>query len=385
MKLLLFPHGGCGNHGCEAIVRSTLKLSGANGILLSSHPDQDTLYGLDQCCEIRSDRKVLKRLSFRYAKSAVKYYLFEDRMAFDRSVFRPVFNAAEECDFALSIGGDNYCYGDPRFIYLINRELKRKNVKTVLWGCSIDPNALQGSMLEDLKGYDHIVARESLSYNALLAKGLNHVSLFPDPAFLLDRKKTTLPDGFVDGNSVGINVSPMVLSCGKSEELVLLNYIRLIETILRNTDMAVALIPHVVWTRNDDRKPLKLLFDRFKDTGRVSLAEDRPAEELKDIFARCRFVVAARTHATVAAWSECIPTLAVGYSTKASGMAKDLFGDDDAPVISVQSLQREQDLSDKFLRMVASESEIRLHLRSIMPEYRAKAAEAKKVLTELIR
>ena len=26
MKLLLYPHGGSGNHGCEAIVRSTLKM-----------------------------------------------------------------------------------------------------------------------------------------------------------------------------------------------------------------------------------------------------------------------------------------------------------------------------------------------------------------------
>lgn len=382
---MMYPHGGCGNHGCEAIVRSTLKLSGAEGLLLSSHPDQDALYGLDQCCEIRSDRKVLKRLSFRYAKSAVKYYLFEDRMAFDRSVFRPVINAAEECDFALSIGGDNYCYGDPQFLYLINRELKRRNVKTVLWGCSIDPNSLQGAMLEDLKGYDRIVARESLSFDALRAKGLDSVSLFPDPAFVLDRKKTMLPDGFVDGNTVGINVSPMILSYGKSEDLVLSNYIRLIETILHNTDMAVALIPHVVWIRNDDRQPLKPLFDRFKDTGRVSFVEDRPAEELKEILARCRFVVAARTHATIAAWSECIPTLAIGYSTKAQGIARDLFGEADAPVISVQSLHDEKTLSDIFLRLVASESEIRHHLRSIMPEYRAKAAEAKIVLTELIR
>lgn len=34
------------------------------------------------------------------------------------------------------------------------------------------------------------------------------------------------------------------------------NYSRLVEWLLENTEMNVALIPHVVWAGNDDRKPL---------------------------------------------------------------------------------------------------------------------------------
>lgn len=40
MKLLLYPHGGSGNHGCEAIVRSTLKMI-PTATLFSSNPDED--------------------------------------------------------------------------------------------------------------------------------------------------------------------------------------------------------------------------------------------------------------------------------------------------------------------------------------------------------
>ena len=53
MKLLLYPHGGSGNHGCEAIVRSTLKMI-PTATLFSSNPDEDKRYGLDAICTLRA-------------------------------------------------------------------------------------------------------------------------------------------------------------------------------------------------------------------------------------------------------------------------------------------------------------------------------------------
>ena len=37
-------------------------------------------------------------------------------------------------------------------------------------------------------------------------------------------------------------------------------------------------------------------------------------------------MIAARTHASIAAYSSCIPTLVIGYSVKSRGIAEDLFG-----------------------------------------------------------
>lgn len=368
MRILLYPHGGSGNHGCEAIVRSTAKLTGAELVLASSAPGQDHLYGLDACCRIIDAQQPLRRASLSFLKAALKYRL-GDKDALDRLAFHPIFQTAEHCDSALSIGGDNYCYGEQGFLYKINRELQKMGKETILWGCSIEPDSLKGALLEDLKGYKRIITRESLSYEALRAKGLRQAELFPDPAFSLGRVNSALPEGFIEGNTVGLNISPMVFGYAENPKSLTANAAGLVDSILKKTDMAVALIPHVVWSNNDDRKPLALLYDKFKDSGRVVMVEDRPAEELKDIIARCRFLVAARTHACIAAYSSCVPVLALGYSSKAVGIARDVMPENENYVLPVHGLSASDELSALFFRMISREQGLRQHLNAFMPEY----------------
>lgn len=368
MKVLLYPHGGSGNHGCEAIVRASAKLTGAEMTLASEKPGQDTRYGLESCCRIIRSRQKVKKVSWSFHAAAVRRFL-GDKNALDRLVFSPVFEAARKCDLALSIGGDNYCYGEPVFLYLINRELRKLGTDTVLWGCSLEPELLNGHMMEDIKGYDRIIARESLTYDALHANGIDKAELFPDPAFALERKETKLPDGFMEGNTVGVNLSPMVIGHEKSKGLLFDNIVTLINTILNQTDMSIALIPHVVWKSNDDRQPLGALNEMFKHSGRVMMIEDRPAEELKDIIARCRFVVASRTHACIAAYSSCVPTLALGYSSKAAGIARDVMPAGHKYLVPIQALSGKKDISGCFFDLVSKEKLVKQHLCSFIPDY----------------
>ncbi len=368
MKALLYPHGGSGNHGCEAIVRSTVRLTGAEAVLASSDPGQDRCYGLDTCCRIIEAQQAARKGSLPLLAAALKFR-FGDEDALDRLAFHPVFEAAETCDVALSIGGDNYCYGEQGFLYLINRVLRKKGVDTILWGCSIEPDTLKDGLLDDIKGYKRITARESLSYEAMKSKGLKQTELFPDPAFALERKATALPESFVEGNTVGINISPMAMACETMKGMVFDGVVKFIESILTKTDMSIALIPHVVWPNNDDRIPHGRLFELFENTGRIAKVEDRPAEELKDIIARCRFMVAARTHACIAAYSSQVPTLALGYSLKARGIATDIFGTDKGYVVPVQSPCFPADLTDTFFSLFSKETETRSHLKSFMPDY----------------
>ena len=162
------------------------------------------------------------------------------------------------------------------------------------------------------------------------------------------------------------------------------NYVALIEHILKDTDMAVALIPHVVWSYNDDREPLRRLYEQFKDTGRVVLIEDAGCRELKGYIARLRCFVGARTHSTIAAYSSCVPTLVVGYSVKAKGIAQDLFGSYEHYVLPVQELRRPGELTAAFDWLMAHEDEIRARLTGIMPDYRARAMQAGDELAALI-
>ena len=129
--------------------------------------------------------------------------------------------------------------------------------------------------------------------------------------------------------------------------------------------------------------PLRALAERFADSGRVVLVDDANAETLKGVISRCRFFIGARTHATIAAYSTCVPTLVVGYSVKAKGIAKDLFGTYENYVMPVQSLESGDELNGAFDWLCAQEDAIRSHLQAIMPDYirRAYAAadEVKKI------
>ena len=147
------------------------------------------------------------------------------------------------------------------------------------------------------------------------------------------------------------------------------NYHNLIRYILSQTNMAIALIPHVVWKDNDDRIPLHMLYDAYKNSGRIVMIEDHTCEELKGYIARCSFFVGARTHTTIAAYSSCIPTLVVGYSVKARGIARDLFGTEDGYVLPVQEMCKPQQLTESFKTLYENCGRICAHLSEKMRDY----------------
>lgn len=379
MKLVLYPHGGSGNHGCEAIVRSTCKITQADITLFSASPEEDKRVGLDAICNVQSDHCTISRFSPQYMKALLQTKIYGDKTAYDRIHFCPILKAAKTADYILSIGGDNYCYGVPRFIYLVNQEIRKKGGKTILWGCSVEPDSIKGEMLEDLQGYTHIIARESITYQAMINKGLKQAILIPDPAFQLNRIDLPLPENFIEGNTVGINVSPMIIGHESNQGMTLQNYIELINYIINQTDMQVALIPHVVWSHNDDQIPLNILYDKFKETGRICMIEDHTAEELKGFIARCRFMIAARTHASIAAYSEKIPTLVIGYSIKAKGIAQDLFRTYEKYVLPVQSLKKKDDMTEVFKWLQDNEFNIKKQLDTIIPNIKEQVSNINRI------
>ena len=54
-------------------------------------------------------------------------------------------------DIALSVGGDNYCYGSAGIYGYLNQAYRKNGIKTALWGCSIEPDVVtQKSVSDDL-------------------------------------------------------------------------------------------------------------------------------------------------------------------------------------------------------------------------------------------
>lgn len=384
MKLNLYEQGGSDNHGCEAIVRSTVDLLGNlfdEIELFSQRPETDVRYGVDHVCRVSAQGKQIKPYSFRHFLGKAIHTVCPR--------WSPFYNAVR-CNYlkshgvSLQTGGDNYCYGTRyRMLGYMNDATRRRGMKSVLWGASVEPDVIAlPHVSANLKKYDLITARESITYEAMRRAGIgDNLILCPDPAFLLKAADVAVDPRMA--GAIGINLSPLVMRCG--EAAVYESYVRLLSYILHETDQNILLIPHVVVAGNDDREPLKQLHGRFEKSGRVFLLEDADCRVLKAYIAACSFFVGARTHATIAAYSSCVPTLVLGYSVKSRGIAKDIFGTYKDYVVSVDDLKTADELTAAFAELYAKKEEIKNHLTATMPTYIAGLAQAKARVAALIR
>lgn len=377
-QLVMYLHGGSGNHGCEAIVNSTCHMiEEIPKLLVTNSEKEDRFYSLGGLCDILQENKIAEHFFahvWYYAWRAV----FHDPESFMRYRFRNVLGK-HLMPLYVSVGGDMYCYDISRKeAVLANRTFQKAGAKTVLWGCSIEPDLLrEPEIVDDMKRYTLITPRESITENALKDAGITeNVKYFPDPAFFLQPEETALPDGFAAGKTIGINVSPMIVRHEKVDGITIRNYRELMEHILEDKNNSIALIPHVMWKNNDDRLALEELYRGYEKDERVILFPDMPCQKIKYVISKCRAFIGARTHATIAAYSSCVPTLVVGYSVKALGIARDLFGSEENYVLPVQSLEEAGELIRAYDWMMEREGEIRGRLENVMPEYCARAGEA---------
>lgn len=381
MKKVLFMHGGSGNHGCEAIVRTTAKLLGGpeDVVLWSFDRQEDIQYGASDAVEKIYQSEELKRGSPAYIEALIRRKILKQPSAIQDVFIKKLFKN----NVAISVGGDNYCYPwSAKQGAELGTLIRKNGAKTVLWGCSIDEESITEEVRRDLEGFDLITARETFTYNILKKINPNTV-LVTDPAFILEKTELPLPEHFVEGNTVGINISPMIMDYGDGD-LIQGNYEELIEYILNETDMNICLIPHVIWKKNNDLLPIDRLYRKYADSGRICKVGDHNCMELKGFISRCRFFVGARTHATIAAYSSCVPTLVVGYSIKSKGIATDLFGTDKNYVVPVQDLQSKGKLTDAFVWLQNREDEILRRLNQIMPDYINRAWKAADSLNALL-
>ena len=362
-----YYHESSANHGCEAIVRSTDKLLPGAKSLHSRFSEDDRAYFIHDLMPVYQDSSEPLRGWHRLLAS-FDYRVLGQTVFQTKYAHEGFFNCVQEGDVCLSIGGDNYCYPGAEILGDYNRILKHKGAKTVLWGCSIEPKMATKAIREDFARYDLIVAREQISYKFLKQCNPNTIATC-DPAFFLPCQPTVLPAGFEPGNTVGVNISPLILQRESTMGIVQQNYERLIDYILDSTDYQVALIPHVVQAGGSDLTPLRTLYEYAKDKNRICLVEDHNCMELKHIISNCVLFLGARTHATIAAYSTYVPTLVLGYSTKALGIAADLFSTTEGYVLPASQIKDKDDLLLRFCWLDQNKVWIKEQLKARLPEY----------------
>lgn len=370
---LLYAHTGSRNHGCEALARTVsqaVRQAGAEAALLSSDPSQEKMYGLTEIAVYPWEHN-LREFSPKWFLYKLSERIFHIR-ALERNLRRYKKNLRRVGDYtaAIAIGGDNYCYHQGRYYWEFDCDIKRQGNKLALIGCSVEPEDVKGELGEHLKVFDLITARESISYHAMRAAGIEQVRLIPDSAFLLEAEYLPLPPGFVEGNTIGINLSPLALQYSGDKETAYQAIEHLIQTILEKTDCQIAFISHVYKTTGGDREIADEILKRFSSP-RIILIHDEAYNcmQIKGFIARCRLFIAARTHASIAAYSSQVPTLVLGYSVKSLGIATDLFGTYENYVIPIQSIDQKEALSEGFLWLVEHEAAIRGILADRIPGY----------------
>ena len=385
MKIMMFAHNGSLNRGCEAIVRSSSKIikdsiNNSYIELASGRPETDKIinnvdYFFD-AAPIEINPSFMQKL-----KMFMELKIKKTEEYAQTQIYKNIVDRIDSVDVCLSIGGDNYCYGEQQWLYSIDRNIKKKGKKLVLWGCSIGEEDLSDRKLEDLKTFDLILARETLTYEALTSNGLNNVRLVADPAFTMGKEELPLPKGWKQGDTVGLNFSPLVLE--RNPKAMEAN-INLIKYILKTTESVIALTPHVIDKGNDDSELLKKLHDQFKNTNRVILLPNNlTAIQYKGYIARMRFFIGARTHATIAAYSTCVPTMVLGYSIKSRGIAKDLFGEEKL-VLGINDISSTEKLTKGFDELLRDEEIIKKTLENRIPEIKKMSYKSAEYLKELV-
>ncbi len=347
-KILLYGYGGSYNHGSEAIIRCTIKKLKETypnyPIYLSTHfKEQDIEFGLPVDVYLERDQKYVA-----LDKAC------EVKGKYDSNIYASTIAAIDSETICYSIGGDNYCYGTWHRWKTIHDAAMKVGAKDILWGCSIEPKLIEdrsSGLVDHLASFERIVARESITYNALKEAGLSNIELRKDPAFELEEKATEFPENYIKGNTVAINVSPLIIRKEENIGDVIRSYSKVMDHIIEETDMNILLIPHVRCSVDDDMTPLKGLWEKYSATNRVALPEKHlSASECKFLIAGCKYGIFARTHASIAAYSSGVPCVVVGYSVKARGIAKNLGME--SFVVPVESLRDNSILLQTFLALV---------------------------------
>lgn len=365
-QFLFYGHGGAYNHGAEAIIKCTASLlreqyTGIKIILSTHFKEQDIEFSMpvDAYCERNMDYVEKDKNS-------------QEKGLYNGLIYKSTLDRINRNSICLSVGGDNYCYDNWQKWKVIHETAIERDALSILWSCSIEPSMISDEMVNTLSTHHLITARESLTFNALKAKGLKNVISCSDIAFLLEAKACNLPANFIIGNTVAINISPLVVRRENVDGIIIRNTENLIKLIIEKTDMNVVLVPHVLMSMDNDLALLEKIYNQIEDKKRICLISEKlSAAEYKYIISKCRFGIFARTHASIAAYSSFIPNIVVGYSVKSKGIATDLgLGD---YVLPLQSIVDDYSLQTYFENLVTNEYQIKKILLNKIPSYKEKA------------
>lgn len=239
---------------------------------------------------------------------------------------------------------------------------------------------------------DLILARSETTRQRLLQLGVKTpVKVCPDTAFLLPAEPSLFSDELGKRKQreqpiVGFSVSHMAArQSGDSE--------RYIEQVARLADHAVSTIGAAIVFIPNELSPIESTDDvhfsqrvvdamECRDEAVIAPTAELTARQLKGVVGQCDAVVAARYHTIVAALSQAVPVLAIGWHAKYAGVMG-LVGQEDF-VCQVGSMTLDE-LRAKFDALWHSRQAIRDQVRAALPRIEQHIWEGAQEVAHLMR
>lgn len=407
-QIIFFGNGPCLNRGCEAILRGTHKIIeqafGKDDCLYKDfHVTQEKWLDTDSKDSAEITLPNLSMTQFPVGKAPKKYsakwlrgYICRKVLGkkyhqeFSYELEDDLLRASKKSDAVLFLGGDNLTldYGWPEHYVKLIKKIMDQGSKFIIWGASVGPfdsdPAYEKRMKPILGKMPLIVTRESHSTKYLKSIGIEqNVCQAADPAFTMTPTEFELPaniDSALTAGAIGINLSPLIGNYYSNAENWFDTSVDIIQGIAEKTDQPILLIPHVLTHSNDYLFLEKVANKIFSDN--VLLVKPYHATKIKWIISRLQIFVGARTHSTIAALSSCVPTLSIGYSTKANGINYDIFGHTEWVLPSSEATK--ENVINKTMELNRNKEQIKKYLENMMPEYKNTAFAAGKALRKVI-
>jgi colanic acid/amylovoran biosynthesis protein len=405
-KVFLFVGSAAySNRGCEAIVRGTVdilskKMTGSRFIISTSVDDFpadgfEKEYGLEYRVPLNTGWD--RRSRFLKPKWWIRRILLRPlpRLTYEY-VYSVQLRAMEESDCALRVGGDIYTldYGSLGYLLKLDKTLLSTDKPLVLWGASVGPfegnSNVKNRIQKHLNKFSLILARESETVGYLSSLGIeSNVRLVADPAFCMAPLQPALDKNmmnFLNEKPVGINLSAFAgkFSKNHNERTWRENAKECVTRLLQAKMGPVLLVPHVFKDGNDDYKFLESVKQDLAewDSQVEIMPRNLSAPQIKWVIGQTRLFAGARTHSTIASLSSHIPTLSLGYSMKATGINKDIFGDL-SWLLPVSSL-RPDEFVKKMNELNSNRESIKEHLQKVIPTIQERALSAGDYVAELL-
>ena len=131
----------------------------------------------------------------------------------------------------------------------------------------------------------------------------------------------------------------------------------------------------------DDRKICTIVKNIYRSEKRIDILDvnDLGYLNIRYIISKCEMFIGGRTHSVISAYSTSVPTLALGYSIKARGIAKDL-GLNAQLLFDTKLIEDDKELLRRYQYLENNKQYIRQHLNSVLPQYIENAYKAKEAI-----